>query len=178
MQNSSRENYRIYWLVAGLWAGALIFGLLDPVNVGAEKRNDTKIAGRDCFPAGVMVDTSRGRETIEKIEIGERVLAITKQGKVVPVAVESTTETKAVVLEIRTNVGIVRATKDHLLRQPDGNFLAAVEVKVGNKLATWNGSLGEAVVTGIDETAGPVPVYGLTVSSPFTFVVDSFVVRN
>jgi len=122
--------------------------------------------GGGCFPAGTTIATPSGLVAIETLQPGAVVL--TGQGAMT--AVEATFVTRARVLTLRTDAGLLRTTAEHPVLCGDGKFRSAGELVRGARLP---GTLVTGVALGAEEL-----VYNLRVGSPHTFVADGFVVHN
>ena len=122
--------------------------------------------GGGCFPAGTTIATPGGMVAIETLLPGEFVL--TGQGAIT--AVEATFVTRARVLTLRTDAGLLRTTAEHPVLCADGKFRSAGELMRGTRLP---GTLVTGVALGAEEL-----VYNLRVGSSHTFVADGFVVHN
>ena len=122
--------------------------------------------GGGCFPAGTTIATPSGLVSIETLQPGAVVL--TGQGAMT--AVEATFVTRARVLTLRTDTGLLQTTTEHPVLCADGKFRSAGELVRGARLP---GALVTGVALGAEEL-----VYNLRVGSPHTFVADGFVVHN
>jgi len=122
--------------------------------------------GGGCFPAGTPVKTPSGEVAIELLLPGDSVLS----GLGGVTAVEATFVTRARVLELRTDRGVLRTTAEHPLLCADGKFRLAGELARGSRLAG-------ATVIGV-ALSNEELVYNLRVGPPDTFVAGGFVVHN
>ena len=122
--------------------------------------------GGGCFPAGTTIATPSGLVAIETLQPGAVVLT----GQGATTAVEATFVTRARVLTLRTDAGLLRTTAEHPVLCADGKFRDAGELVRGARLP---GVLVTGVALGTEEL-----VYNLRVGSPHTFVANGFVVHN
>ena len=122
--------------------------------------------GGGCFPAGTTIATPRGLVAIETLQPGAVVLT----GQGAPTAVEATFVTRARVLTLQTDAGLLRTTAEHQVLCADGIFRSAGGLARGTQLP---GALVTRAALGAEEL-----VYNLRVGSPHTFVADGFVVHN
>jgi len=135
--------------------------------------------GGGCFPAGTKVRTPAGRTPIEALAAGDLVTAIDERGRPVSARIEEVHATTSRLLTVHTKRGALMTTNEHPLLSTSGDFVHAAMLTPGETVArSRGGRLRPAQVTGLEQGAGPVVVYNLTVDGPHTFVADGFVVHN
>ena len=122
--------------------------------------------GGGCFPAGTRIATPDGPVAIETVQPGAVVL--TGQGGTT--VVDATFFTRAQVLTLVTDAGILRTTAEHPILCANGKFRRAGNLTSGDPLPdarVVSGALGAEEL-----------VYNLRVGPPHTFIADGFVVHN
>jgi predicted lipid-binding transport protein (Tim44 family)/intein/homing endonuclease len=135
--------------------------------------------GGGCLPAGTRVRTSGGEMAIEELSPGKPVLTADSRGKIVPTLVEKIFSTRAIVLEVVTDAGILRSTADHPVACPDGGFVPAGRLRPGQQVvALKDGVLQPARVIKTIWEERPQSVYNLTVGRPNTFLAAGFLTHN
>jgi predicted lipid-binding transport protein (Tim44 family) len=135
--------------------------------------------GGGCFPTGTPVRTFAGEVPIEKLSPGDTILGVGPDGRIVHSKVEKILATRALVLVVETDVGLLSATADHPVKLSDGGFIPAGELKAGQKVLTWSqGGFREAFVLRASLEAQEQDVYNLSVGWPHTFVASNFVTHN
>jgi len=135
--------------------------------------------GGGCLPAGTPIRTPDGSIPIEKLNPGNTVLAVDPQGKVVASRVLKLFRTRALVLNVETDAGVLRTTTDHPVGCPGGEFVLAGQIQVGQKVLVWkNDTLQPATVLRIQWNEREMPLYNLSVEWPNTFVAAGFLTHN
>jgi predicted lipid-binding transport protein (Tim44 family) len=135
--------------------------------------------GGGCLPAGTPVHTPQGQIPIERLSPGNPVLAIDSQGSIVSTRVEKIFSTRAIVLNVITEAGILRTTPDHPLGCLDGGFVPAGELHPGQQVLVWKvGFLRPAKVIRTAWEERSQPVYNLSVGGPNTFLAAGFLTHN
>jgi intein/homing endonuclease/predicted lipid-binding transport protein (Tim44 family) len=135
--------------------------------------------GGGCLPAGTPVSTLQGPEPIETLNPGTRVLTIDPQGKPLSVSVVKLFQTRALVLSVTTDAGTLRSTADHPIGCPGGAFVAAGQLRAGQKVLVRKADvLQSATVLKIEWEERETPVYNLSVEAPHTFLAAGFLTHN
>lgn len=130
--------------------------------------------GNGCFIAGTLVTTKSGFKPIEEIKIDDYVLSRNKETgedsykKVTDTLVRSTQEICTIELEI----GKIKSTTGHLFMVKNKWWKAAVELEVGDILATSDGNDQIVKSIKVEEKGYPVTTYNLTVEDNYTFFVN------
>jgi predicted lipid-binding transport protein (Tim44 family)/3-dehydroquinate synthase class II len=135
--------------------------------------------GGGCFPGGTRIRTPKGEIDIKKLSPGDPVMAVDSNGRIIEARVEKIFDTRSLVLTVDTDQGRLRATPDHPIGLPDGEFIPACRLRPGQKILAWrDGGVRSATVlrTRMDEKEEPV--YNLSVGSPNTFLAANFVSHN
>ncbi|MBN2018893.1 MAG: TIM44-like domain-containing protein [Sedimentisphaerales bacterium] len=137
--------------------------------------------GGGCFPAGVLIGTSEGHIPIEKIRPGDRVTAITGNGRIVSAIVRETHRTKDYVISIWAGSKCLRTTAEHPICMFSGGFCVAGKLKPGDGILLYSDN--KVIPAKIDNRVSAVStqqeeVYNLTVGWPHTFIADGVVVHN
>ena len=131
--------------------------------------------GNGCFIAGTLVTTRSGLKPIEEIKIGDYVLSRNEETgensykKITDTLVRSTQEICTIELEN----GKIRSTTGHLFMVKDKWWKAAVELEVGDILATSDGNDQIVKSIKVEEKGYPVTTYNLTVEDNHTFFVGN-----
>jgi predicted lipid-binding transport protein (Tim44 family) len=135
--------------------------------------------GGGCLPAATPIGTLQGLIPIERISKASQVQAVDPQGKMVFTRIAKIFSTRALVLTVETNAGLLRATADHPVGCPDGAFVPAGRLYPGQQVLVWkNDALQAATVLRTRWEERPQPVYNLSVGWPNTFLASGFVTHN
>lgn len=135
--------------------------------------------GGGCLPAGTPINTPHGSIPIEKLNPGNMVLAVDPQGKVVSSRVLKIFKTRALVLDLETDAGILRTTADHPVGCPGMEFILAGQLQAGQKVLVWKGDAFQpATVLRINWKDREIPLYNLGVEWPNTFLAAGFLTHN
>ena len=135
--------------------------------------------GGGCLPGGTPVRTPHGQIAIEQLTVGTPVMAIGPEGEIIPTQVEKIFSTRAIMLKVITDRGVLRTTADHPMGCPDGAFVPAGGLHSGQQVLVWkNNSLLAATVLKTQREERPQPVYNLSVGWPNTFLAAGFVTHN
>jgi len=96
----------------------------------------TERMGYECFPAGTMVRTQRGRTAIEKIRTGDRVLAQDiETGELTYKIVLATTERPpSELVKVKLNDGTITSTSGHLFWTNNFGWKMAKHLQPGDEL--------------------------------------------
>ncbi len=126
------------------------------------------VSGGECFPAGTLVWTARGKRPVEKIRIGDRVLAQNvATGQLLYQPVSDVTIRIANTLSIQAESANVRTTLGHPFWVERQGWRMARELETGDRLHTVRGSLQVDAV----ERSAAVEVYNLSVANFATYFV-------
>ena len=133
-----------------------------------------------CFPAGTLVATGQGKVAIERLRVGDRVLA--EDPKTGRVEAERLTAVRVQPAQPLVRVALsdgsgIRATANHVFwvdrgpRLRGSGWLQAGRLRPGDVLRTASG--GHVRVAAVHWNQGDAPVYTLTVATDHTFFVGS-----
>jgi RHS repeat-associated protein len=133
-----------------------------------------------CFPAGTTVARSTGATSIERLRVGDQVLAEDPaSGKVEPDRVQAVIDdgVKPLIALDLSDGSTLRVTSNHAFWVDGGpglagaGWLEAGQLKPGDRLRTAAGK--DVTVTGLHWNVGDAEVYTLTVAHDHTFFVGS-----
>lgn len=135
--------------------------------------------GGGCFPAGTLISTPAGVMAIECLVPGQLVYSIRGSDSLEASHVQEVFCTSSPLLILQTDAGCLRTTAEHPVLVRGKGFVAAGEIRAGEKVGLWrNSRLEYTLVQSIEASAIQVPVFNLTVSGPHTFIADGFIVHN
>ncbi len=122
-----------------------------------------------CFPAGTPVVTMSGPTTIERIKIGDRVLAQNPDsGELAFKTVQQTTIRPAMpMVRIGLGAGSLQATRGHPIWVVGSGWKVAKDLKIGERLHSVDGAL----TIDSHEDAAPTEAYNLVVDDWHTYFV-------
>jgi len=133
-----------------------------------------------CFPAGTLVDTPKGEQPIQTLQVGDQVLAenpTTGKVAIEPVQAVWTDPVLPMVAVALSDGSTIKATADHpfyvdksAVRDQAG-WVAAGQLRVGDRLRTERGM--DVAVASMRANAGRAVVYTLTVATDHTFFVGT-----
>jgi len=123
----------------------------------------------ECFPAGTLVRTQRGKTQIETILPGDRVLACdTESGELAyKLVLETTERPPSSVVSVKFSGGSVDSTSGHLFWVEEHGWKMAKNLETNDRLHTIGGSMK---VTGV-ETIEDAVAYNLVVEDFETYFV-------
>ena len=128
-----------------------------------------------CFTGSTLVTTKTGLKRIDEIVEGEFVLAkdietgFIEYKQVLYVYKKATKE----FVHLNTGNGIINTTPGHLFFTNIGWWVAAENLKAGDKVVTASGETKEIVSVESNVTAEPVSIYNLNVEDFHTYFVGS-----
>lgn len=132
--------------------------------------------GGSCFPAGTPVLTLTGEVPIEKIKVGDKVLAYSENG-LVQAEVKRFIEKKDRLFRITAKDGVLTATQEHPLLTRYG-FTEVRDLKKGDDVGILReGRRAWTKILSI-KPAGRAEVFNLEVTPPNTFIAGGFIVHN
>lgn len=137
--------------------------------------------GGGCFVAGTPVTLANGRRVaIEKINVGDRVRAVTPEGRVVHAEVRRVFRFEGrSVFRLTTENGLsVEATGEHPIGLGAGKFRNVADLFAGIPVVTVTPFLGTANVREMRPRPGIHTVFNLEVDSPHTFIAGGLLVHN
>jgi predicted lipid-binding transport protein (Tim44 family) len=135
--------------------------------------------GGGCFPAGTLIRTPQGQAPIETLVIGEAVLAMDPENRIVKAKADELLVTRSRILRIETDHGVLRTTIEHPVRRLQGEFARAGELKAGDRVLAWaHGALIPATVLSTTFEKQEQQVYNLRTTWPHTFLASDFVAHN
>jgi len=136
--------------------------------------------GGGCFPVGTPVRTPSGETAIERLRLGDAVLAVRDDGRLALATVEKVFVSRERLLALETDDGqFVRITPDHPLRLPQGGFCGAGGLQPGDSVLGWrDGHLAAIRVRSLSLPAEEAEVVNLHVSAPHTFIAGGLVAHN
>jgi hypothetical protein len=133
-----------------------------------------------CFPAGTLVATPKGKIAIEKLHVGDTVLAEDPKAGTVEAEPVQALIVRAVSPLIAVDLGdgsTIRVQPDHPFwvdhtgRRMGAGWLPAGELAVGDTIRTAGGK--DVTVTAVHWNVGDAVVYTLTVAHDHTYFVGS-----
>jgi hypothetical protein len=142
---------------------------LESVQLGTVKSIPDTTLFMSCFPAGTPVITQLGPMSIEKIQIGDRVLAQnpdTGELNFRPV-LGTTVRPPVEMLTVATSVGSLRMTRGHPLWIVGKGWRMAKEIEPGDRVHTFHGA--ETVLS--TKPADAAAAYNLLVADDGTYFV-------
>jgi len=128
-----------------------------------------------CFLAGTKILTKNGYKTIEKIDIGEEVIAYDESTKTQKLGKITKTFSHENVPEYLVINDKLRVTPNHPIFV-NGEWETASKIKRGDKLLKKNGDL--VTVKNIKVFADKVTVYNLEVEDYHTYYAEDYLVHN
>ncbi|TWT77484.1 Serpin (serine protease inhibitor) [Posidoniimonas polymericola] len=132
----------------------------------------TKVELGICFAAGTHVLTPDGAKPIEQVRVGDKVMARDEyllEGDVEPKPVEAALHGEAEIVELHLGSRVIRTTDLHPFFVEGQGWLAAAQIKTGDRLACDRG--GSIVVSHIERTGKTEAVYNLRVADHRTFFI-------
>lgn len=133
-------------------------------------------AGSACFLSGTIISTLTGNKKIEKIEIGDNILSydngIITRSNVLRMFNNEHYEYYTIKTQKKK---IVKVTSEHQFLLSSNEFLKVCELKVGNKLITFDGE--DEIIT-ITKRKRRINIFNFEVSEPHTYFANGFVVHN
>ena len=135
-----------------------------------------------CFVEGTKVLTENGYKSIEDIEKGEYVYAMnvdtnTYELKKVLRKIENETNK---IYKITVNDKVIETTEKHEIYVIDKGWIAASELKVGDKLSSMDDVDTEITKIEIEEYKEQIPVYNMEVEGHHNYLItdNNFLVHN
>ena len=135
-----------------------------------------------CFVEGTKVLTENGYKSIEDIEKGEYVYAMnvdtnTYELKKVLRKIENETNK---IYKITVNDKVIETTEKHEIYVIDKGWIAASELKEGDKLSSMNDVDTEITKIEIEEYKEQIPVYNMEVEGHHNYLItdNNFLVHN
>lgn len=137
-------------------------------------------SGGSCFPAGTLIYTAMGRVPIERLRVGDQVLAVNENGQMAQVAIERLYRAVAPLLVLQMNDGReLLTTIEHPLLRDDGHFVAAGLIRPGESIETLDGKqIKPARIGAVIQRTEAIEVFNLEVDEPHTFIANAVVVHN
>lgn len=133
----------------------------------------TKVEFGVCFAAGTKVLTPEGTRRIEDVRVGDKVLARSErllEGEVEPKPVEAVKHGEAEIFEIHLGQRTVRTTSLHPFFVEGVGWLAAGQIKAGDRLACDRG--GSIGVSHVEATGKMEAVFNFSVAGHRTYFVS------
>ncbi|MCA9198158.1 MAG: Hint domain-containing protein [Planctomycetales bacterium] len=124
-----------------------------------------------CFAAGTPVMTPDGEKSIEQLKVGDLVLSRHEgnvEGDIRPKQIEEVFQGHAEILNLHVAGNVLRVTKPHRFFVQGKGWVAAEEIRVGDRLATDGGFEKVDEITESDEVA---PVFNFRVADYHTYFV-------
>lgn len=132
-----------------------------------------------CFPAGTAVRTPDGAKPIETLREGDLVTTLDDAGKRASVKVVGVFRTRNRLLQVRVEGGQLVTTDTQPIALENGEFRAAGELKVGDRIYRWvDGQRRAVAVTGVTVPDKEAAVFNLILGAPTAFVAGDFLVRS
>lgn len=132
-----------------------------------------------CFPWGTMIETALGRRVIEQVKVGDKVVAVLRNGEQKHVAVSSIFRTRNQLLEVHTSAGMLLTTRIQPLCVSSSRNVAAGELKAGDQILVWKGGeLSPVSVRQVRLTDRVEPVINLVLKDSEAFVANGFLARS
>jgi hypothetical protein len=132
-----------------------------------------------CFPAGTLVETPAGPAPIETLGAGDRVVALSSEGKPREARVETVFRTQNRLQKIVTSGGTLFTTPTQPLCLASGDTIAATKIRPGDRLLRFeSGDVAIVDVTESLETERVAPVFNLILVDAERFVAAGFVARS
>lgn len=137
--------------------------------------------GGGCFVAGTPITLANGRHlAIERITVGERVRAVTPEGRLVGATVRQVFRFEGrSVFRLTTEHGLsIQATGEHPISIGEGKFRNVADLFERTPVITVTPFLGTDKVLDLRPQPGVHTVYNLEVDEPHTFVAGGLLVHN
>ena len=132
--------------------------------------------GGGCFPAGTPIAKLEGDVPIEKVRVGDKVLAFSND-RLVQAEVLDLVRKKDRLVKLVTDKGSLVATPEHPLLTPTG-FTEVRNLRKGDEIGVLrSGRRAWARIKAV-KMGGVAEVYNLEVTPPHTFVAGGFIVHN
>ena len=138
-------------------------------------------AGGGCFLPETRILKADGTEVpISSVQVGDKVLAFTAEGRTVRTRVRSLVRAEADQYVILQTDGVtLRVTIDHPFYVGEGTFKTLEALKSGDTILAWDGrSLTEQKIVSLQKVQEPVHVFNLRTRRPHTFFAGHIAVHN
>lgn len=124
--------------------------------------------------------TPHGNVAIEKLRVGDKVIAVDVYGETSIVTVHALlVHPDSAVTELETELGVIRTTRDHPFWVGKDEYVNVRDMKIGDSIVHINGDdLTYVEITDIRDNMGIETTYNLTVDAPHTYIADGMVVHN
>jgi hypothetical protein len=132
-----------------------------------------------CFPWGTMIETAKGKRTVEQIQVGDKIIAIERTGEQKSIAVSSIFRTRNQLLEVHTSAGMLLTTRTQPLCVTSSRNVAAGELECGDSILIWKkGEMAPVKVLKVRLTERIEPVVNLVLDDSEAFVANGFLARS
>lgn len=144
-----------------------------------EKQSPPPPCHPGCFPAGTPIMTPTGPVAVDSLRAGDVVHLIAADGAATVGPIASTFHTTNVLVEVKTEVGVILTTPTQPLCLVAGGFRRAGELVSGDRVWRWaDGTRTATTVTAVEPTGREAAVFNLVVGESAVFVAGGFLARG